>query len=284
MGKTAKTPRPPRKEEQKNPWRSWRLGGSLLLPSLAFGAVVSFSGSSRAEWPAAQASLDGTVAPVQRPTVDSADSEEHSGVGPSIFFFNTEAGYETIDLHMLRSDNFIPVTVESSGGGAFFGLGAGVHLAFLTLGGRYRTGQWSNWNLSSLDGELGARITVGRFEPYFTFGAGYASMHTTEATSGGSASLDVHGFDGRAGLGVDYRADRVLSFGVNFTGDVLALARPGIDLTTSAQAQVEQIAARCNAIADVAGRQQCAIDAVQAAEGTSVGVGGAFSLVLGLHF
>jgi hypothetical protein len=72
--------------------------------------------------------------------------------------------------------------------------------------------------------------------------------------------------------------------GLNWTGDLLALARPGIDLTTSAQAQVEQIAARCNAIADPAGKQQCAVDALQKAEGTSVGFSGALSFVLGLHF
>src|SRR5262249_43787970 len=148
----------------------------------------------------------------------------------------------------------------------------------------YRIGQWSGWNLSTLDAELGAHITLGRFEPYFTFGAGYAAMHTTEATTGGDAAVDVHGFDGRVGMGLDWRADRIISIGVNFTGDLLALARPGIDLTASPESQVQQVAARCNAIADPAGKQQCALDALHNAEGSSVGFGGAFSLVMGLHF
>jgi hypothetical protein len=223
---------------------------------------------------------------VNQPIVATADvpQPQQGTEGPGIIYFNTEGGYQTIDLHMLRSDGFIPVTVESSGGGAFFGLGVGARLAFLTIGGRYRVGEWSGWSLSTLDGELGAHISLGRFEPYFTFGAGYAAMHTTESTTAGNAAVDVHGFDGRAGLGVDYHADRILSVGVNFTGDVLALARPGIDLTASPQAQVQQIAARCNAIADPAGKQQCAVDALHDAEGTSIGVGGAFSLVMGLHF
>jgi hypothetical protein len=209
---------------------------------------------------------------------------EHGPDNPGLFYVNTEAGYQAIDLHMLQADHFIPVSVESGGGGAFFGLGAGVRLGFLTLGGRFRTGQWSHWNLSTIDGEIGARITLGRIEPYFTFGAGYASMHTDEATSSGNASLDVHGFDGRAGIGVDYHPARMLTLGVNFTGDLLALARPGIDLTTSLEAQAEQVAARCSAIPDQAGQAQCATAAVHDAEGTSVGVAGAFSLVMGLHF
>jgi hypothetical protein len=229
----------------------------------------------------------GAIQAVNGPTVATTaeSSEQKSGaMGPGLFYFNTEGGFQSVDLHMLRADNFLPTTVESSGGGAFFGLGAGVRLAFLTLGGRFRTGEWSNWSLSTLDGELGAHISIGQFEPYFTFGAGYASMHTIEGTTAGDASLDVHGFDARAGVGVDYRPDRMLSFGLSFTGDLLALARPGVDLTASPQAQVDQVAARCNAIADPAGKQQCALDALHDAEGTSVGVSGSVSLVMGLHF
>jgi hypothetical protein len=224
---------------------------------------------------------------VNGPTVAAAEAPaetQRSPAGPGFFYFNTEGGYQNIDLHMLRVDNFLPVNVESSGGGAFFGLGAGVRLAFLTLGGRYRTGAWSNWSLSTFDGEIGAHIAIGPIEPYFTFGGGYAWMGTTEGTTAGNAALDVHGFDARAGLGVDYHPDRMLSVGLNFTGDLLALARPGVDLTASPEAQIQQVAARCNSIADPAGKQQCAIDALQQAEGTSVGVGGAISVVMGLHF
>jgi hypothetical protein len=224
------------------------------------------------------------TAPANAATADVPSAQEPPHRRQEFVYVNTEGGYQTVDLHMLRADNFIPTTVESSGGGAFFGIGAGVRLAFLTLGGRYRTGQWSNWDLSTLDGELGAHLSLGRVEPYFTFGAGYAAMHAAENTVGGNAAIDVHGFDGRAGIGVDYYADRVLTLGVNFTGDVLALARPGIDLTTSAQAQIEQIAARCGTVADPVGRQQCAVDALHQAEGTSVGFGGALSVVMGLHF
>ena len=270
----------------------------LAILAATFLACAAYAPGSRAETPPRGNLLAAPAAPstrwqplgsfeaVNRPIIaaDAPKPEEGGTEGPGIVYFNTEAGYQTIDLAMLRADGFIPTTVESSGGGPFFGIGAGARLAFLTLGGRYRVGQWSGWNLSTLDGELGAHMTLGRFDPYFTFAAGYAAMHTTEGTTAGNAALDVHGFDGRVGLGVDYRPHRLLSIGVNFTGDVLALARPGIDLTASPEAQVQQVAARCNAIADPVGKQQCAVDALHNAEGTSTGFGGAFSLVMGLHF
>jgi hypothetical protein len=204
--------------------------------------------------------------------------------GPEPIYVNVEGGYEAADLHTLAAHNLTPESVESSGSGAFYGVGAGFRLAFFTLGGRVRGGHLSIGDLSTIDGELGAHIALERFEPYFTFGAGYAKLRASGNALAGIPDLSIHGFNARAGLGLDYYADKIFTVGVNFTGDLLAMARPGIDLSTSPQAQAESQVRNCNAIADPVERNRCIANVVHDAEGSSAGFAGTFSVVMGLHF
>src|SRR5258705_12858103 len=76
----------------------------------------------------------------------------------------------------LAAGDIRPVSVSTTGGGAFYGVGAGFRLAFLTLGGRVRGAHLGVGDLSTIDGELGARISLNRVEPYFTFAGGYAKL------------------------------------------------------------------------------------------------------------
>src|SRR6185369_11940783 len=98
--------------------------------------------------------------------------------------------------------------------GALYGVGGGLRLGFLTLGGRVRGAHLDVGELSSIDGELGFRINLERFEPRFTFGAGYTRLAATGASVAGIADLDIHGWNARAGVGLDYYADKNFSVGV----------------------------------------------------------------------
>ena len=73
----------------------------------------------------------------------------------------------------------------------------------------------------------------------------------------GIPDLDIHGWNARAGLGFDYYADKNFSIGVNFTGDVVAMARPGVDLSTSPEKQAQDRVAACQAQTDPTAQQQC---------------------------
>jgi hypothetical protein len=204
--------------------------------------------------------------------------------GPEIVYANGETGFAMIDLQTLIAPSLRPEAAGVSESGAFFGGGAGVRLGFITLGGRVRRADFHVAGLTTIDGELGARVTIDRFEPYFTFGAGYAKLTSSGDGFAGIHDVDIHGFNGRAGVGADYYADKAVTVGVNFTGDLLAMARPGIDLTSSPQSQAEERAHSCDAVSGLAQKEQCLTNVLHQAEGTSFGFAGAVSLVMGLHF
>jgi hypothetical protein len=204
--------------------------------------------------------------------------------GPEVVYANVESGYSTINLETLIARNLRPEAADVSETGAFYGIGGGIRLGFITLGGRIRRSDFHVAGLTTFDGELGARVTIDRFEPYFTFGAGYAKLSASGDGFAGLRDVDIHGWNGRAGIGADYYADKAVSIGVNFTGDLLAMARPGIDLSTSPQSQAEERARSCDGVSDLAQKQQCLMNVLHEAEGTSFGFAGAVSLVLGVHF
>jgi hypothetical protein len=210
--------------------------------------------------------------------------------GPEIVYLNAEGGLETITINSLTAAGSIatrdirPATATTTGVGPFYGVGGGVRLGFLTLGGRVRGTHFDVGDLSTIDGELGARINLRRYEPYFTFGAGYAKLQATGAEVAGIRDLDIHGWNARLGFGLDYYADKNVTVGVNFTGDLLAMARPGIDLSTSPEAQARTRIQACEAVTDPTQQQQCASNIVHDTEGASAAFAGAMSFVLGLHF
>jgi hypothetical protein len=203
---------------------------------------------------------------------------------PEIVYLDVEAGYQNVSLSSLVARDLRPQSVGTTASGAVYGIGGGFRLAFLTLGGRARTARVSVGDLSSIDGELGARINMNRLEPRFTFAAGYARLSATGSELAGIPDLDIHGWNARAGVGCDYYADKNFSIGLNFTGDVLVMARPGVDLSTSPQAQAEERVKTCQAIGDPMQKQQCVLNTLHDAEGASAGFASTLSVVMGLHF
>jgi hypothetical protein len=207
-----------------------------------------------------------------------------------IVYLNAEGGYESLSLSTLTAVGSVatgdirPVSVSTTGSGAFYGVGGGFRFAFLTLGGRVRGAHLNVGSLQTIDGELGARISLYRVEPYFTFGAGYAKLAATGSEVAGIPDLDIHGWNARAGLGLDYYADKNVTIGANFTGDVLAMARPGVDLSTSPEAQTKARVSECQAMSDPSQQTQCANNVVHDTQGASAGFAGSMAIVMGLHF
>jgi hypothetical protein len=184
----------------------------------------------------------------------------------------------------LEAGTIRPVSVSTTGGGAFYGVGGGLRFGFLTLGGRVRGAHLTVGDLSTINGELGARVTLNRVEPYFTFAGGYAKLSATSGEVAGIPDLRMHGWNARTGLGVDYYPDKNFTIGVNFTGDVVALARPGVDLSTSPEAQARERVATCQSMTNPAEQEQCARNVIHDAEGASAGFAGTMAVVMGLHF
>lgn len=196
--------------------------------------------------------------------------QEDSGRGLEWIYFNVEGGYEYLGLETLKSDGLTyGDTVSSTAGGPMIGAGAGVRLIFITLGGRARLGMFDQWNLATINAEVGFHFPLGELEPHIIIGAGYAFLGSMDADNwGGDAS--VRGFDARAGFGLDYYVTPVFSIGANLTGEALFLKRPGVDLSSSASASSTQL--------DAASRE------VAESDGSSIGAAFTGAAVLGLHF
>jgi len=217
------------------------------------------------------------------PTAPSPDYD----TGPKSFshglqfvYFNAETGYEKVGLRTLHTSNLLPETADNTSEGAFFGVGAGVELVFLTLGPRFRMAIMDAWNLWTLDLEARLHMPLGRVEPYFIFAGGYAKMDLNNSGAADVTQVSIRGFNARSGIGFDVFATKNITIGASATAELLAMSRSGQNLTSTPQQQ----AAACNAIADPLQKQQCAADAVYAADGSSLGIAGTFALVAGLHF
>jgi len=163
---------------------------------------------------------------------------------------DAQAGVEYVNLQTFSAD-FQTVSVgllPTSGVGPAANVGAGVRFGFLTLGLRGRLASFENnsptqsvgaWQIWTLDGEIGLRAPVGRLEPHAALAAGYTSFGGfSDAVSGLSAGLDVHGVDGRIDAGADYWVTHQISLGLDASGGLLGVARPGVsarDLVTPKQ-------------------------------------------------
>lgn len=202
-----------------------------------------------------------------------ADKED-SGRGLEFFWLNAEVGGQHLGLQTFKANNLVDAgTVKTSQTGLMYGAGLGFRLVFITLGARFRLGQFSEWDIWTLNGELGIHIPLGAVEPYFTLGGGYASMGAFDGKSlGGSLSsddVDIKGYDIRGGFGIDVYVSSVFSIGANLTGEMLVLTRPGVDPS------------KLQASGTTGG--QAASEAYKA-DGSSIGAAVSLTGVAGLHF
>ncbi|HYP98374.1 MAG TPA: hypothetical protein VER96_06855 [Polyangiaceae bacterium] len=202
--------------------------------------------------------------------LDRADKED-SGRGLEFAWLNAEFGPQYVGLQALKADNLVDGTlVDSKGVGMTYGAGLGVRLLAFTLGARFRFGNFSDWQLWTLGAEAGMHIPLGRLEPYFTLGAGYASLGGFKPDAVTPYKPSAHGFDVRGSAGLDYYLSNTFSVGANLSGDLLFLSRSASGaLPLPGGASPESQAANA-----FYGGQ----------DGSGIGAGGTLSLVLGLHF
>jgi hypothetical protein len=218
--------------------------------------------------------------PTAPPSADESSGPKAFSHGLQFVYFNAETGYEQVGLRTLHTSHLLPSTVDTSGSGAFFGVGGGVELVFLTLGPRFRTASFDAWSLWTLDLEAKIHLPLGRVEPYFIFAGGYAKLDANTSGATDVTQVSIRGFNVRLGIGFDVFATKNVTIGGSATAELLAMSRSGQNLTTTPQSQ----AATCAATVDPVQKEQCAADAVYAADGSALGVAGTVALVAGLHF
>jgi hypothetical protein len=188
-----------------------------------------------------------------RTTPSSGEGSSGEGVqgrhGYEWLWLDAQAGVESINLQTFHAnaDQLTAGFVPSAAMGPAAGLGVGLRLVFLTLGLRGRVASFQDqspmrtvgeWQVWTLDAELGFRAMLRRAEPYLTFAAGYASFGGLgDAVSGLRRGLDVSGLNLRAGAGLDYYLTRHLSVGAHVDAELLALSRPGIAVADLLEAQ-----------------------------------------------
>ena len=221
--------------------------------------------------------------------LEKADRED-SGRGLEILYFDVEGGYQYVGLDSLHtsSNGLVPSasTIKSSDTGPMFGVGAGLRLLFLTVGPRFRLGHFSNYDIWSLNGEVGLRLPLGNVEPHLEFGAGFTKLgkvSEAQASLASDAGVSIRGYDVRAGFGVDWYVTNVFSIGANVTGEAVFLTRPGVDVSTLTGGASGAVAT-CSSLPTQ--EQQAACEQAQAykADGSSIGMLITPSVVLGLHF
>lgn len=209
--------------------------------------------------------------PGETETLDSLEraEREDSGRGLEFVWVEAEAGYEYLALQSFQANSLVDAAVVADNGSAFaFGAGAGVRLVFITLGARFRVAQFTDWDLWTLNGEIGLHVPLGVLEPSFTFGAGYASLGAFDLNNAAGFSadgVDVSGFNARAGAALDWYVNPLLSVGAHSSFDLLVLYRDAAPANALTEANPE-------------------LQEVYARDGDGIGIGVTVTGVVGLHF
>ncbi len=209
-------------------------------------------------------------------TLDKAEKED-SGRGLEWFFIEPEVGYQWLGMETFKSDGLTYAKqVSTRDEGLMLGGTAGIRLLILTLGGRARVGMFKDWNVATLNAEVGLHFPLGSVEPYLSFGAGYAFLGAMDATNWGG-DVNIRGWDARVGFGLDYYVTPVFTIGAHVSGEALFLSRPGVDLSASGQVGGSTGGTSADQLDDASKK-------IAAADGSGIGAAATGSLLLGLHF
>jgi hypothetical protein len=196
----------------------------------------------------------------------ATEEKKDSGRILELVWANVEGGFSYINMNGFSTKNLGLQNTSSAGG--LFGVGAGLRLFILTLGVRLRLNDLSAFSFWEINGELGFHIPAGHWDPYFALHGGYTfsgsigdAFTVPSAAAAAAGAVDIHGGDAGLSIGCDYYFLKVLSLGVDLTGQGLFLSRPAV--------QVPGLPAQ----------EQSALNAT----GDSVGFGISGSLHFGLH-
>ena len=164
-----------------------------------------------------------------------AAQEQDSGRGLEFVYFQVEGGFEFASLDAItKSNSLVPEASSSSAFGPLFGLASGLRLLYFTVGPRWRFAHTTDWDLWTLNLDVGWHIPLGRLEPHGEIGAGYAKLgHSADKLLGPDRGVSVSGFDARLGAGVDYYPTNVFSIGATLDLELLRLARSSIGVLST---------------------------------------------------
>lgn len=197
-------------------------------------------------------------------TLATADRQD-TGRGLEWVWLDAEIGYALVAPQALSNKYLTDgTTLESKASGISYGAALGVRVIALTLGARFRYGNFTPWDLWSLDLEAGFHIPLGHWEPFFELGAGYSRMAAYELRTVVPSALtpddlDIDGYNIRLGGGVDYYFTPRFSAGALLHGELIGLHR-------------------------AAGSPAQPVNAMYGISGFGLGLGIDASAVLGLHF
>ncbi|MBK8253276.1 MAG: hypothetical protein IPK82_11495 [Polyangiaceae bacterium] len=219
--------------------------------------------------------------PVQPPPTQTVKDLEDakkkdSKRGLTWFWLNAEGGFSHVDMRTFQgNEDFTFGFVPTQATGGMAGVGLGARLVFITLGARGRVGFFNPWQMFTVGGEIGFHIPLGRIEPHFELGGGYAALGSVQGlVQGATNAISISGGYGRVSGGLDIFLAPWFSVGILASGDFLALIRPGLSL--------DQISA-IKADPSLSDAQRLAADGL-GLEGSSYGTAIGVSGVLGLHF
>ncbi len=156
----------------------------------------------------------------------SADPSEY--VEDSLFWIEALFGYSFINLTQFDQDNFLPRSANDRGSGYTGGLGMGFRFALFTAGVHTTLSRYSALALGTVGLDLGLRIPAGLLEPYVRFGGGYVWTSRNEFDARIEQSIDISGFFGEVGGGLDFVVGAHGSVGAGLDASVMRLNRQSI--------------------------------------------------------
>jgi hypothetical protein len=172
--------------------------------------------------------------PYPNATQRQLEDAEHSdsGRGLEFVYFSVGGGGQFVSLEALGEGGESSLGGSKSDFGPYFSASAGLRLLFLTVGPSFRFAHFSDWDLWTLNLDVGWHIPLGNLEPYAMLSGGFAKLpfreFRSETAPPGVAfptPPSATGFDVRLGGGVDYYVSNVLSLGATLQADLLVLSR-----------------------------------------------------------
>lgn len=246
---------------------------AALVAALTFAQTTPLPAAPPPMDPTAQAmpmpsAEAGTVA-----KLDTAEKED-SGRNFELFYLDGSLGASYLDMRQFASSSL--ALEKTSAAGPAFSLGAGIRLVVLTLGVRARYNALTAFNMWQLDGEVGLKFPISKFDLLIGLHGGYSFVgrlgdasvgNTTTPTN--ADNITVHGFNAGLDVALDYYVSPYVSVGIGALADFLYLTRPPV--ATPSGLTADQQAAVAN-------------DPLYQQSGTTAGLQLGVGLRLGAHF